>query len=259
MTKAYYDACPSLAKLPKLKSCQEHCLVGNGQRVAILFTIPVLISFVGHTFEINTQVTTPLMYEIFVIGMKSLTEMEAVMDTRNCEVHFLNRPAPVYPLKETIILPKQFLNIHAYLKFPSSVTGMVILKLTTYCRGIVTAKVVVHRNMCVLRIQNTDDTPLKMPDDIPLGFADARSVGFYHVSNNVLKDQLGKAYSFCPINCFQDCMNMLSSQIENSFKPRTKNGVTDPYPWLEKTDPRRSMSDEEILIQTIDLSKSALS
>ena len=58
MTKAYYDACPSLAKLPKLKSCQEHCLVGNGQRVAILFTIPVLIFFVGHTFEINTQVTT---------------------------------------------------------------------------------------------------------------------------------------------------------------------------------------------------------
>ena len=30
MTKAYYDACPSLAKLPKLKSCQEHCLVSNG-------------------------------------------------------------------------------------------------------------------------------------------------------------------------------------------------------------------------------------
>ena len=146
-----------------------------------------------------------------------------------------------------------------YLKFPSSITGMIILKLTTYCRGIVTAKVAVPRNMCVLHVQNTDDTPLKMPDDIPLGFADARSVGFYHVSYNVLKDQMGKVYSFCPINCFQDCMNMLSSQIENSFKPRTENGVTDPYPWLEKTDPRRSMSDEEILIQTIDLSKSVLS
>ena len=59
----------------------------------------VLISFAGHTFEINTQVTIPLIYEIFVIGMKSLTEMEAVMDTRNCEVRFLNRSAPVYPLK----------------------------------------------------------------------------------------------------------------------------------------------------------------
>ena len=93
------------------------------------------------------------MYEIFVIGMKSLTEMEAVMDTRNCEVHFLNRSFPVYPLKETIISPKQFMNITAYLKFPSSITGMIILKLTTYCRGIVTVKVAVHRNMCVLCIQ----------------------------------------------------------------------------------------------------------
>ena len=83
------------------------------------------------------------------------------------------------------------MNIAAYLKFPSSITGMIILKLTMYCRGVVTAKVAVRRNMCVLRMQNTDDTPLKMPHDIPLGFADARSVGFYHVSNNVLKDQLG--------------------------------------------------------------------
>ena len=80
------------------------------------------------------------------------------------------------------------------------------------------------------------------------------SLGFY----NKLKDQLGKHYGFAPIHCFQDSMNFLSAQISDSFKPRTVKGKTDPYPWLDPEDPRRHMSDEEILDKTIDLSKSSL-
>ena len=51
---------------------------------------------------------------------------------------------------------------------------------------------------------------------------------------------------------------MMSSQISKSFQPIVKNGKTDPYPWLDNDDPRRFKTDEEILTDTIDLSKSAL-
>ena len=157
MTRAYFEACPSLSKLPRLQSTHKYCLVGNGQRVDILFTIPVRITFGEHTFEIHTQVTAPLGYEIFVIGMKSLTELEAVVDTRNNQVRFLNRSAPIYPLEKAVIPPKACMDISVYLKFPSSLTGMVIVKLTTYCPQIVTAKVAVRRNVLKLKVENKDD------------------------------------------------------------------------------------------------------
>ena len=31
MTRAYFEACPSLSKLPRLKSIHKYCLIGNGQ------------------------------------------------------------------------------------------------------------------------------------------------------------------------------------------------------------------------------------
>ena len=46
--------------------------------------------------------------------------------------------------------------------------------------------------------------------------------------------------------------------VNEAYKPKGKNNVIDKYPWLHPKDPRRHMTDEEILHNTIDLSKSAL-
>ena len=105
---------------------------------------------------------------------------------------------------------------------------------------------------------NTDDSPLLMKKNVVIGYGDARSLGFYHISNNKLKDQFGKQYSFIPIHLFQECMNMLSSQVAKRFAPSESTSVSNPYPWLEADDPHRHMMDEEILDKAIDLSKSAL-
>ena len=53
-------------------------------------------------------------------------------------------------------------------------------------------------------------------------------------------------------------MNMLSSQVAKRFIPAEDRDTPDPYPWLDADDPRRNMTDEEILENAIDLSKSAL-
>ena len=82
MSRAFYEACPSLAKLPKYRPVHPYCVVGNGQRVRVLYTIPMVISFGIHQFEIFTQVNDTMAYEICVIGIKSLAEIEAVIDTR---------------------------------------------------------------------------------------------------------------------------------------------------------------------------------
>ena len=97
-----------------------------------------------------------------------------------------------------------------------------------------------------------------MKKNVVLGFGDARSLGFYHVSNNKLKDQFGKQYSLLPIHLFQERMNLLSSQVAKRFIPAEDRDTPDPYPWLDADDPRRNMTAEEILDNAIDLSKSAL-
>ena len=258
MTKAFFMACPILSKAPRFKPYHDAAIVGNGNRVKVLFTVPVIISFGAHTFEIYAQVTDTVTYELFVIGLKTLSEIEAVIDTRNNEVLFLNRSAPMFPLENVTIPPKEKKQIALYLQFPTHLTGMIVIKMTRYCPSVVTAKIAVSKNTCNIEVFNTDNSPLEVSKDTVIGYADARSLGFFHVSNNKLKDQLGKHYGFAPIHCFQESMNFLSAQISDSFKPRTKNGKTDPYPWLDPEDPRRHMSDEEILDKTIDLSKSSL-
>ena len=133
MSRAFYKGCPALSKLPKYKPVHPYCVVGNGQRVRVLFTIPMVISFGIHQFEIFTQVNDTLAYEIYVIGIKSLAEIEAVINTRLNEVSFLNRSAPVFPFATESVPPKGKKLIRAYLKFPIQLTGMIILKLTMYC------------------------------------------------------------------------------------------------------------------------------
>ena len=100
MSKAFFEACPVLAKLPRYKPVHPYCVVGNGQRVRVLFTIPVVISLGDHQFEIFTQVNDTMAYEIYVIGIKSLVEIEAVIDTR-LKRSVLPKPvSPYIPFRE---------------------------------------------------------------------------------------------------------------------------------------------------------------
>ena len=45
---------------------------------------------------------------------------------------------------------------------------------------------------------------------------------------------------------------MLSSQVAKQFIPAEDRDMPDPYPWLDADDPRRNMTDEEILENAID-------
>ena len=53
-------------------------------------------------------------------------------------------------------------------------------------------------------------------------------------------------------------MNKVSESISQLYKPKKRGQSIDPYPWFDDNDPRRHQSDEEILHNTIDLSKSVL-
>ena len=57
--------------------------VGNGQCVAVLFVIPVLIDVYGHRFEVFTLVSEIHDNVDLVLGMKNVFELEGVIDTQD--------------------------------------------------------------------------------------------------------------------------------------------------------------------------------
>ena len=70
--------------------------VGNGQCVAALFVIPVVIDVYGHKFEVFTSVSEIHDNVDLVLGMKKVFELEGVIDMWGSSFKFLNRSIPLF-------------------------------------------------------------------------------------------------------------------------------------------------------------------
>ena len=88
MSKSYYMQWKSLHALPKFASTMQRVQVGNGQCVAVLFVMPVVIDVYGHRLEVFTLVSEIHDNVDLVLGMKNVFELEGVIGT--CRTHPLN-------------------------------------------------------------------------------------------------------------------------------------------------------------------------
>ena len=134
-----------------------------------------------------------------------------------------------------------------------------------------------------LSLCNETDKPLHIARGRNLGCVDMRSAGYFFQTRAQLADLLGGhamfltdeetiEYLYLSLgidNSKQNTDNDNSTNTEsathvnlpNEGKLKTKTSsqdITDPYPWLDPTDPRRSMTDEEIIHKYVDLSNSCL-
>ena len=88
MSKSFYMQCKSLHTLPKFASTTQRIQVGNGQCVSVLFIIPVIVDIHGHRFEICTLVSEIHENVDLVLGIKNVSELEGVINSRNCCLSF---------------------------------------------------------------------------------------------------------------------------------------------------------------------------
>ena len=65
--------------------------MGNGQCVAVLFVIPVVIDVYDQGFEVFTLVSEIHDNVDLVLGMKNVFELECVIDTQDSSFKLLNR------------------------------------------------------------------------------------------------------------------------------------------------------------------------
>ena len=107
MSKSYYMSCKSLHTLSKFASTTQGVQVGNGQYVAVLFVIPVIVDKHGHRFEVFTLVSEIHDNVDLVLGMKNVFELEGVIDTWDSSFKFLNRSLPFFSKEQVVVKPKK--------------------------------------------------------------------------------------------------------------------------------------------------------
>ena len=80
--------------LQKFASTTQRVQVGNGQYVAVLFVIPVIVDIHRHRFEVFMLVSEIHDNVELVLGMMGVFEVEGVIDTQDASFKFLNRSLP---------------------------------------------------------------------------------------------------------------------------------------------------------------------
>ena len=266
MSKSYYLANPSLHSYPKFVPKCGNIQVGNGAIIQSLFVIPILIRIAGHKFEIYTLITDIHANSDLIIGLKNLFELEGQFDCRTRCLRFLNRSLPIFPLYSTKLRPGMSAYLKCKVPFVSHLSGIAVVKLMhEMAYGTLKAKFI--NNFTIIQVTNNTDSTIYFTPDQSLGIVDIRSLGYYNMSLNSLSVNPSALTLSClqptssPVCLHAACVKRGSNIItEGQTQPPGPRHDTDsdPFPWLDHDDPRKTMSDEEILYKYIDLSDSDL-
>ena len=88
-----------------------------------------------------------------------------------------------------------------------------------------------------------------------LGIADLRSLGYYKIKQGILQQYLSKYYRFERADTLCEYFNKFINTLK---KEREQKEVEESYPWLDPSNERKYMTDQEILDKYIDLERSCL-
>ena len=129
MSKLFYMQSKIFHALPKFVPTMQRFQVGNGQYVAVLFVILVIIEIHSHLFEVFTLVSEIHDNVDLVLGMKNAYELEGIVDTQDSSFKFLNRSIPFFSKEQMVVKPKEkkFVKIEA--PFIDEISGNAIVKM----------------------------------------------------------------------------------------------------------------------------------
>ena len=261
MSKGFYMRHPHLHRYPKFNSTVKNLQVGNGELVATLFVIPFVFKIGKHLFEVYTLGSEIQQNMDIILGIKNMFEIEGEISCCTSQFRFLNRSLPIFTLPTHRIKVGAKAYVKAKVPFIEKLSGHAIAKLL-HRGSLGTMKIRLVDNLTVIQtINNTPSTIYLFPEE-SIGIVDLRSLGYYNIKPQVMHFNLTGIHNlFSKWNLdlrFEEHFAKVSTQNVHYQKREVARKLPDPYPWLDKDDPQRYMTDEEILYQCIDLSKSHL-
>ena len=103
-------------------------------------------------------------------------------------------------------------------------------------------------------VNNGTETIIFKPEEM-LGMVDLRSLGHYKIKQGILQQNLSKYYRFERADTLCEHLNKFINTLK---REREQKELEESYAWLDLSDERKYMTDQEILDKYIDLEKSCL-
>ena len=212
-------------------------------------------------FKIYTLVSEIQQNVDIILGVNNMFEIEGEVSCHTSQFKFLNRFLPIFPLSTRRIKIGAKASVKAKVQFIEKLLGHAIAKLL-YKGSLGTMKIRLVDNLTVMQIINNTPSTMCLSPEESIGIVDIRSLGYYNIKPQVMHFNLTGVHNLFP-------KWNLDLKLEEHFAKVTTRNVCyrkrevvrkppDLYPWLDKEDPWRNMTDEEILYKYIDLSKSHL-
>ena len=182
--------------------------------------------------------------------------LEGVINSPDCYFKFLNRSLPIFPRECIILKPKEQKLIKVKAPFIDEISGLAIIKIldrNTY--STILSKLKFMCNAAILDIVNNGtETILSKPDEM-LGIVHLRSLGYYKIMQGILQQNLNKYYRFERADTLCEYFNKFINTLK---REREQIELEESYPWLDPSDERKCMIDQEILYKYIDFEMSCL-
>ena len=278
-----------LSKLPKFKSAKPTAIkIADGMEYWIKFLIQFVITINDHHFEVLALIVPMTTSIQLIIGYKSLVELEASVDTSGAQVVAQTRCLPCIVSESVILPPKAKEKVSIMISPITEYTGQVVFKLLL--KGRVHSKLVqFYKNLAIVTVRNNTGYTLDLVQGQSFGIIDLRSIGYYHVALKTMSHLLTPRYEFESMGNLLDLVfaktipardpeteeqypgetSSLGSHVgtEKEITPFVHNSAErvtprrrreDPYPWLDKDDPRRTKTDSELIREGINMDESVL-
>ena len=225
-----------------------------------------MISFSGHYFEIIAFLVDMIDDFDFVVGAKSMYELEA--NPRFSRFKFADRSIDLVPVQDYMAKPNQ----ETQVKFrmvkspPDFYNGSVILKLITFRKDNLPQTLLVNmiNREVSLNLHNKADEPIHLYKNSRVGCVDMRSAGYFFKSRSDIEDTILDSALFLTeeqtTGYFAKCVEntKLVGRQTNTENPEhntnTSTNGEDPYPWLDSEEPRKYMTDTDIIKKYVDIS-----
>ena len=245
---------------PKYQLTDRQMQFGNGKTANLHTMVKLVLVFEpGVEIEVVAYVLEDMPENECVIGMKAMAELEAQIKVNKLTLSFQNRSSPIKLKKRIRLLPMQEETVEVCID-ESDTTGKIVSKLWSDRPDFVpyTMPVSFHKGVAKLKLCNMHEVPKEWYSNQVLGTADLRSIGLYEVEADTLERRHRTKVSFKTeketADFFKKSVDQWKAQVSKEFTA-TKE---DPYPWLPDDDPRKQMTDEEIIRQFVNLDHSIL-
>ena len=275
VNKAFYDKTPSMHMAPTFK-LENPSLIRTpsqiNQYMLVEECVLLLVEIQGHVFKIYAYILPHMdvSYDL-ILGQKPLYELEGGPNFGTLTFTFMARSLELYNSKEIRISPGEVKKVTLdIMNCPKEFKhGKAICNLLTNGKGkkVQTMYLTVKNKKVQLEMDNNTLTDLIIPTNSVCGSIDMRSVGYFMIqredlyrlltssetANFLTEDETMQYYRMVVQEVYDATTDKhfentkLSQRYNQGEEKINQPDGSDLYPWLDSDDPRRKMTDEEIL------------